>query len=383
MAYPVSERFIWAVNQGGEVVVEIEVWESGKLIETPEFSVRDGSVTADSTSTNWRRGDATFADETGSLIPASARDLFSPVSGREFVPKRGFRYPDGTTELVPMGHLKITDCNVAEDHEGVVVKLSGVDRSQFFQDNEWTEPFTVFGPADYAFAIFAIFSDRAPAWMLDLDMFEVGFVAAGFPFTVPFSYNPHDDPWAAMASVAKSIGFEIGFNATGQVRIRPAPSPAATGVGISRYYTDGWITRRIEADYSSQSAYNGVVAVGQNTFGLTPPRAVVWDDNPASATYYLGPGGKKPFFRDPDPRIVSIEQCQAAARGDLNSKLGVSQSVNVDVMCDPSLDLGDYALVASSRSKLDDVTFLVDSITTPLRADRSQQVRMRERRLVV
>lgn len=390
MAYPTSNAFKNAVARGAKsgatMVTTLEIREGGRPIATPEFQIRDGSVTADVTAQNWRRCDVTLADTTGALIPSQARDLFSPVSGRELVPRRGFRFPDGTVETVPLGVMKITSTHVVEDDKQVTIQVSGTDRSIFFSDNKWTQPWSPpgFGLGDYASVMLFILFDRALPWMANMTpALAVDVLAtSGFSSTDPLTYNPGDDPWSSLQSIASSIGFYAGFNVNGSFIQLAIPDPALTGAFVYQPFDDVThrFIRKADSDYSDQDAYNGVIAIGQNTFGLTPPRATVWDDNPSSATYYLGPNGAKPYNRPPDPLIRSNVQAQAAARGELNKRLGASQTVEIDTFVNPALDLLDVVSITLPRSKLAG-SFMVERVVTPLTQDKSQQVRMRERRI--
>jgi len=133
--------------------------------------------------------------------------------------------------------------------------------------------------------------------------------------------------------------------------------------------------------WDTADTYNGVIAVGEGSGLLYPFRAVVWDDDPTSPTYYLGDFGKRPRYFT-DPTIISQAQAQASARGQLDKTLGLTEKLTWTQLVDPSLDVDDGVNVYDEELGVNRL-YRLDRLTIPLEASSPMSAEARTRRVSI
>lgn len=382
--FAVSDRFLKAVATGGDVATDLAVLENGTRIDTPKLYVRGGNVTTDPNDSNPGRCSLTLIDPSGALVPSAALDLLSPLASRQVTPYRGMAYSDAPDELVPLGVFTITSCDAEVTNQGTTITLQGTDCSLAIHDNAYVEstagvpPGYIAAGVDVAQAIHDIAVERGPVGLV------VQYTPCGFP-TVRTIPDVNGDPWALMQKLATSIGYRLRTDNFGVLHIEPIPDPNAPGAIVRWHYVDNRslgdpVVRKLTVGSTRDNVYSGAVAIGSNSFGLTPPRALVWDDDPASPTYYLGKFGKKPHVMTPDEKLVNRPQCVAAATGDLNLNKGLPQSLSIDQFVNPALQPTDVIRVDFERIGMA-ALYSIDRTEIPMGLGDSMPVKARERRI--
>jgi hypothetical protein len=126
---------------------------------------------------------------------------------------------------------------------------------------------------------------------------------------------------------------------------------------------------------SRTGVYNAVVARGteaDEAGGDPPGYAVVWDDNPSSATYFFGLFGKVPRYYA-SPFIQNDTQAATAAASILSQTTGLPYSLDISAIPNAALDPLDPITVAFDRSEPEgcegtarEEIHVIDSMTIPL-----------------
>lgn len=320
--YGVSPRFLVALRASHVLATRVEVLRFGQVVGT--VRVVDGTVTVDATQAVRRRCDLTVVDPTGVLIPVGAGSLLAPY-GDELRIAQGIRYPDGTSELVPLGIFGIFDVEVASGADGVQLRIVGYDRARRLQDARWEDVYPVTAGQDYAAAITALLQNR-------LGVPSTRFpdsVGALTPAGMVLGGQASNDPLADAISMATSAGCELFVDPTGTWVLQRIPD--YTIVVPSATYAAGQakilgVTRR----WTREELYNACVVTGSRA-GASPVRSIAYDTDPTSATYYYGAFGKKPFFYD-SSLITTQAQADATAAALLNKKLGAAEVVTFDAI---------------------------------------------------
>jgi hypothetical protein len=133
----------------------------------------------------------------------------------------------------------------------------------------------------------------------------------------------------------------------------------------------------LERDLDEDTSYNGIVAVGTGSQLTAPLFTEIWDDNPASPTYYLGRYGKVPYFWT-TPLVTTQPQLVDAATSMLKRILGLSEQLHVTIVPNPALEPGDPIEAESVKAGVIG-TWVASSLTIPLGASATMPITCRSR----
>lgn len=389
--FAVSDRWKKAIRSSHTVVSYVDVypWQPGAA---PFYGVKvlSGGVTVDSTSSVRRTLDCVLAQDTaGRLIPST---VFSPTApyGSWARPFRGIQYPDGTVEVMPLGWFRITQAENDDAGAGPGIHLTGSDKSEPVSANIFTDPYVIGAGQNYATAIATLADNRHPG--------DVQTIMATDQITPLIVIDVGEDPWQHLTDMANSFGGECFYDQIGGFVLRLQPDPTvdlvtatyaagedlatlsmSDGAGV----TLGAAAVLLETDHilSTQPGYNGVVMTAESTTLPAPLRTVLFDVDPTSPTYSLGPYGKRPSVQS-SPYITSQQSCDAAARAFLIKNIGGTEPVTFAIIPDPALDADDVARVVRTSSGLD-ITGVIQSMTIPLTISERQDITLRPRQSLV
>lgn len=367
----VSARFLAEIRKSHTVYSYVDITSTNQ--QQFRLPVTSGDVQVDRTADVRRRCSVTCIDPSGDLVPQNAQSILTPY-GTEIRPYRGVKYADGTTETVPLGVFRIAKVSVNDTVGGSPdIKLEAYDLSRTVQRNKFTSPYVIAVGTNVITAIKAILSRTLPD--LNYDSISTALVTTG-----PIMYDVSDDPWKAVTDLATTLGCEIFFNAKGWAVIAPSvdidalPSPNFT-------YIEGQGCTMLDLDrvFSDEPGYNGVIVSGESTGDELPPvRAVVWDSEPSSPTYHLGPYGEVPLFVT-NSIVKTVDDASAAAAALLSQQLGFSSQLSISTTVNPALDCSDVVQVIRERTAISGL-YAIDAVTVPLAASSTQALTLRQKR---
>lgn len=384
-----SAEYVEAFASGNLVNrVLLEVIEQDQVIASSALAddgvtIVEGAVTKDATASIRGRWNVSFVDERAIWVPAEADELFSNASGHEVRLWKGLLLPDGTEELKPLIVGAIEASVVNDSTAGLRIEVSGFDRSQQVRDNAWLGAYVVRPGQSPVTAIRAIVTDRRPGTRF------TGLSPDEVAFTTPrLLYEEQADPWAAAETVASGAGLEVLWEPLGECLIRRVPDPMIEPVvWVYEEGPDATFTA-LATSSAAERPPNGVIAVGESTYGITPARAVAWDTNPSSPTYSgydpaTGAFADVPYRRKvkalpPNPSIGMKAQAQAAADAELRKTLGLSRSIDIELVPNPAHELGDVVQIIRARSRVDQA-FVLERMPMPLGATQTTRVTTRAR----
>lgn len=373
--YVVTQAFLDAVRQSHTVATRLDITDvAGNVLATVAAS--GGDVTIDSRRTVRRECTFTVPDITGTLVPASAGDLLSPLAGYELRPYRGVVLDSGTTELVPLGVMPIRSAPASIDGDGIpVVTVSGQDRSSTVSRNRWERVYVIADGTALEVALASLLADRAP-------QYPSSFPTTGV--TVPatsFGLETDSDPWADAQSLAKAAGYDLLYDATGTAVLQQ-PTDPTTASPVITYANDATsVLVSASKAWDADKAYNGCIAIGEGANVAAPVRAEVWDDDPSSPTYYLGDYGRYPEFYV-SPLITTVGQAQTAAAAQLARRRGVAQSVQWSQLVNPALDANDAVAFTQTDLRITSaLTVVIDSVRIPWLATDAMSAETRTRQV--
>lgn len=352
---PVSDAFKAAITQSHRMAVLVEVLQDSTVIRTLD-TVTGGTVTLDAKAQSRGRVDLTLVDDgTLSLVPTTAASTLAPY-GRELRVSRGIRYPDNSLELVRLGVFRFDETTISESPGSLEIQVAGPDRSDRISTARFEAPFQIASGTNVATAILAIITPAYPDVVTD-------FVTTAVT-TPDIFVEEEGDRWELALKLARDAGLRLYFNGDGTL-VLDVDSTGQPVITLAEGTTGVLLSggRR----WTSQGAFNRVIATGENTGVGTPVRGVATDLNPLSPTYYNGPFGPRPkFYRS--QFIVTATQAQDAANAMLARELGTTQTVNFGTLVLPHLEPGDIATITRARVGINEDN-VIDSLTIPLTHD--------------
>lgn len=175
----------------------------------------------------------------------------------------------------------------------------------------------------------------------------------------------------ALVDLAKSVGGIIRNRPDGEFEVVPAPPAAGTSYVWRFASGQNGLLVDVDLNYSRAESFNGVGVTWASTDGTTSGRVFVYDSDPASPTYWLGPFGKKPR---PDESLDLVEtavEAETAAAALLASYKGRPGGVSITGVCNPLLLPGDAIQVTypdrtRNGSPLKSAVHVIDSLSYPL-----------------
>lgn len=335
-----------------------------------------GTVSVDRTAANRRRITVTLVDDdrifgtAAGVTPSSPSDPVTPY-GTILRPSCLLGLP-GTDQAgwaeIPLGTMRVS--NVKTNGDGTV-EVTASDHSRTVGRNKLTAPYVIPAGTNYGDAITALVRDRLG------DLYVAGSVATTDETTPLITIDSGEDPWQHATDMAATVGMDAYFDPLGRFTMQPTPDPAQQPVDWT--YAEGenmLLDAAVELD--DDPGFNGVVMTGEGSTLPAPVSATVWDGNPESPTYYLGPYGRVPDFQS-SPLIANTAQATARAQKYLQDNAGVTEAVTFSAIPNPAHEAGDIVQVTRTRARVDGL-FAVESFDVPLMVADSMPVTCVKRR---
>ena len=347
--WPTTEGFARALastSRGWRTRVEIL---SGADLLATLTTVQSGSVSLDAVAVR-RQLDLTVLDPTGAITPASARDMLAP-RGTEIRVWRGLLV-GGEPEWVPLGVFGVVDPEVSAHDGGTRLKLSGRDRVDAVRLRRFAAPWRIARGTPTATAIAAIVTSR-------LDV-PVRITATGST-TPEVVYDALSDPWDAVRELAAADGLLAYFDPLGALVVGPDDE---TVTQVEYTPGPGSMLQTSTRMISAENVYSGVIVTGEHP-DTKPIRVEVWDTDPDSPTYSLGPFGRRPYGFT-SSLITSEAQALTTGRSILARVSRMRQTAELDSIGHPGHDIGDVVTVNDQASRTSG-RWTVTGGTIPLR----------------
>lgn len=380
---------------GDDHVVEIycQIEDAFGAVLSWQFGVEAGDVTVDRTA-QFRRSckievtpygaagvitDATVLEQLAeTLLPADADGVFTPY-GNQVRILYGIRIPGYVNAYLgndfctwQLGVFRLSSVDVSDDGTPRM-SISAFDHSRTISRRKNTVPWIVAAGTNYGDAAIAFCTDRLPTLVAK-------------PHTVTDTtpqiiVDAESDPWKTVTDWMAAIGCEIYFDRDGELVIAEEPDPATDPVVWT--YDDGEtnpnaILLSVNQGMTDDPGYNGIVLTSESNTLDAPIRVELWDDDPDSPTFALGPYGKVPYFTS-NPLVTTYAQGAIVANSELLKVLGGTETTDFAVIPNPAHEAGDLVRVVRPLSRAD-TTSILDAFTIPLEVTNSMSIRTRERR---
>lgn len=346
---PASPRFLASLRQSHVIATTCTLLFPDD--PTPRtVPIEAGSVTIDRTAQNRRSGSVTIPWSTD-LEDDLDLDLRTLTLGGYAIIEHGLRYPDGTTETVLLGTLRVE--SVSWDSVAASAGLELADRMAQVRNEPFTSPYVAAGrtPAQAAVDIVT------PVFGASIDYLTPYTPAGALGDTI---YT--GDRAAALADLEQAYGAETYFDATGDFVFAAKPADDDPPVWTVDAGQTGVMVGATES-LDRTGIYNGVLVQGQAEADAPPVSGLAMFTDPTSPIRWGGPFGKVALIADSTSATTDAEAL-AAAESLLNLRLKQTRSLAITSAPNPALEAGDTIQVVFPDGR--DEHHLVDAVTVDL-----------------
>jgi Domain of unknown function (DUF5047) len=313
---------------------KVEVLYSDAVVTTLTV-VTDGAVDVDEVAVR-RSLNLTMVDPDGTLTPADARDLLAP-KGTEVRVYKGLDVTPGVPEWVPLGVFGIVQPVISAHGPGTLIKVKAFDRVDAVRKRRFDTPWSIAAGTPTFQAITDIVTSRLTVPV------RVTTTGSTTPEVV---YDELSDPWDAVRAIASADSLVAFFDPLGTLVVAP---DAEMETGMEYAPGAQSLLMKNERTMSSDTTYSGVIVKGEHP-DKTPVRSVLWDTDPKSPTYSLGPFGKRPYGFS-SPLITTQDMADTAAATILPRVSKMRQEVVLDTIGHPGHEIGDVVTITDPKSR--------------------------------
>lgn len=310
------------------------------------------------------------------MWPTTNSSLLAPYGNEIFV-ERAVKYGQ-ETEWIPQGYFRIDSPDQSVVPDGPI-RLAGSDRMAGIIDAELLTPRQFRSTLSNGAVVQTLVFEVYPGATIEWDSAAVSGALLGRTLVA------EESRFKFLNDLITSLGKIWYWDHRGILVIKDVPSTSGASVWTVSSGPHGVLTA-IDRKLTRKGVYNAVVATGEAADTTAPSRAIAYDNNPDSPTYYFGRFGPVPR-RYSSPFITTNAQALSAARAILTRGLGLPYNINFSAVPNPALEPYDVTTVTYPAKSRSGETFteihIVDRITVPLSVSAPITANTREQSVVL
>lgn len=343
--------------------------QTGTNPDGDEIPILAGAVTLDASADTRGRLDL-VTDGTGwSTRPDGP---ITPYGTEVFV-ERGIVHGNGDREWISQGYFRLYDVGQAAAPNGQL-RIDARDRMSGLIDARLLAPVQLHKGQSLQSVFEVLVHEVYPGAVIEFDFDAVN-------TTLAAQYVGEQDRYGLLLDVARAHGKIMYWDYAGTLQVRDAPDPASPVWDVD-HGADG-VLIEMARTLTRDGVYNAVVATGEIPVDDTPPvRAVAYDLNPDSPTYWHGGFGKVPRFYS-SPFVTTRDQAVSAAAAMLRRSIGLPHTADLTHVPNPALEPLDPVRVRYSDRGSSGEVHVLEQITLPLVADQAMTATTREQTTVM
>jgi Domain of unknown function (DUF5047) len=358
-----SDAWRLSVRYSHAIVTTVESWLDGELIAA-SVPVVDGSIDMDDTGVLKRKLTLTVPARTPGARwdPAGRATAALANYGQRLHVMTGIRYPNRAVEVLDLGWYLITAWDRIET-DGTI-KVDAADLAALVVDDQATGPLAPPPGATFATEFHRLMNANLPT--------AIDPALADRP--VPATVVWNRDRGRALTDLCDAWPARWRVDDTGTARAEPPYGPVSASTPPDLVVSDGAdgvvVSRARSADRTA--LFNITVVDGKAGDAVTPtPHAVAEITGAGSPIRVTGPFGRRPQFYASD-LITTQAEADSTAAALLVANASVGRSERVEILPDPSIELGDVLQVFTRDG--DVYTARVATLQLPLTASGSMSV---------
>ena len=301
--------------------VAVDGFQTGDDPTGTELQVVDGSVELDATADVRGSGSITVVGD----WPTSQNLSLAPY-GAEVALFRGVDRGANGVLWAPLGYYRISQVSQGDAAKGPL-QLSLDDRmatiidSRFLQPRQWVVGTTVLEVVEDT--VLRIYEDAV-----------IVFDDDSYLSTLGRSLIVEESRYEVLLTIAEGLGKVVYWDELGRLVFRTIPDEGdpiwsvRAGAGGAMVNSNRSLSR--------DGVYNAVVVTGEGADNLMPVRAMAYDAQESSPTFFFGSFGRVPRFYS-SPFITTQEQANNAARNLLRQSLGAPYDVGLSAIPNPAV----------------------------------------------
>lgn len=282
-----------------------------------------------------------------------ARDLSLGPYGSEVFLARGVDTGENGILWAPLGYYRIVDTSQGDAAKGPITldlqdRMATIIDSRFMQPRQWLIGTTV---GDIVTEVVTeVYPDAVITWDDDSNLSQLG-----------RSLIVEESRFDVLQTLADGLGKIFYWNDIGELAFLTAPDEdvpiwtVKAGAGGAMVNANRSISR--------EGIYNAVVVTGEGPDELMPVRAVAYDAQESSPTFFGGRFGRVPRFYS-SSFITTQQQAAQAAENLLRRSLGASYDVGLAAVPNPALRPYDVTRVVYNDGNRE--LHIADRVTIPL-----------------
>lgn len=324
----------------------------------------EGDVELDATADIRGAGSVTLAEP----WPTARNTALAPY-GSELFLARGIDLGGAGVLWAPLGYYRISEIEQDDAAKGPVAltledRMSTIIDSRFLSPRQWLQGTTVGEIVDEV--VLEIYPDATIEYDDDSNLSQLG-----------RSLIVEESRFEALTTLATGLGKIVYWNGEGKLVFETIPDETTpiwtVNAGI------GGVLVEAKRSLSRDGVYNAVVVTGEGADELAPVRAVAYDAQESSPTFFGGPFGRVPRFYS-SPFITTQSQAAGAAVSLLRQSLGAPYDVGASAVPNPALKPYDVIRVVYNDGTRE--LHIVEKVTIPLVNDAALDIATRQSTIV-
>ena len=301
------------------------------------------------------------------MVPRPDNLLLAPYGNEIFV-ETAVQYGGGALEWVSLGYYRIERPEQDQAPDGPI-RIFGKDRMAGIEDARLISPVQFLSSATYGNVIGQLVTDVYPTATIQWD--------AGNNGTLGRDLIADEDRWGFINDLVVGLGKIWYWDHRGILVIRDLPDDDDPVFDVDS--GEGGVLVEMSRDFTREGVFNAVVVTGEAADTTEPVRAVAYDNNPASPTYYGGRFGKVPEFVT-SPSVTGQTQAQNAASAQLRKQLGIRHGIDFTAVPNAALEPWDPVRIRT-REGVD--IHVLHQVRIPLTADQPMTATTRDHTHVI
>jgi hypothetical protein len=344
--------------------VAVDGYQDGVTPTGTEMRLISGEVELDATADIRGAGNVTLAEAW-----PTARNITLAPYGSEVFLARGVDLGGAGVLWAALGYYRISEIEQNDSAKGPVSlsledRMSTIIDSRFTEPRQWLQGTTVGDIVDEI--VLEIYPNATIIYDDDSNLSELGRALIA-----------EESRYEVLLTLATGLGKVVYWNGEGKLIFETIPDEGDPIWVVNA--GPGGVLVESKRSLSRDGVYNAVVVTGEGADEITPVRAVAYDAQESSPTFFGGSFGRVPRFYA-SPFITTQSQAEGAAVNLLRQSLGAPYDVGVSAVPNPALKPYDVIRVVYNDGTRE--LHVVEKATIPLTNSAALNIATRQSTIV-
>lgn len=346
------------------LAIAVDGYQDGVTPTGTHMRLIDGEVELDATADIRGAGTVTLAEPW-----PSRRNLQLAPFGAEVFLARGVDLGGLGVMWAALGYYRVSEIEQDDSARGPVAltlddRMATIIDSRFLAPRQWLQGTLVGDIIDEV--VLEIYPQATIVYDDDSNLSELGRALV-----------VEESRYEVLMTLATGLGKIFYWNGEGKLVFETIPDEDTPIWKVNA--GPGGVLVESKRSLSRDGVQNAVVVTGEGADDIPPVRAVAFDAQESSPTYFYGPFGQVPRFYS-SPFITTESQAQGAAVNLLRQSLGAPYDVGVSAVPNPALKPYDVIRVVYNDGTRE--LHIVEKVTIPLTNDATIDVATRQSTIV-